>query len=448
VEQAISQPPEKKTAIATNRSALMHTMSLRSSRVTRATTTQSFSGTVFGAPFTRRTWSELAYAVTDPLAAAAGFTCVAALCAVGPAVVAVAAGPGPAGLAGVRPLADAERARARALLHVRLPRLPPPPEPSPGRFGRVRRVVADAAAWRVVAYLLLRPPYAAVVFAVAAAFWGGVLACLLSPLWLAYTGHNTTLSATAGSFAAGVALLFAAPWAVRGAVTVSRMLLRLTLDPAGDRHRIQHLEMARGQAIEDSAALLRQIERDLHDGAQASLVALTMRLSVAREQLASATGPGADAAREVLDAVYRDATRAMAELRDLARDIRPPALDSGLGAAIESLTAHSPVPVDLRVNIAERPSPGIETMTYLCAAELYANVCQHSRARYACIDVAQRDQCLLIQVTDDGVGGASAEPGRGLAHLADRIRSVDGTLSVHSPPGGPTLVTAMLPFRL
>jgi signal transduction histidine kinase len=432
----------------------MHTMSLRSSRVTPAATTQSFSGTIFGAPFACRTWSELVYAVTDPLAAAVGFACVAAVCVLAPAFTAVAAGPDAAGLVGVRPLANAERARARALLDVRLPRLAPPPEPSSGRFGRfgrfgrLRPVVADTPAWRMVAFLVLRPPYAAVVFTVAAAFWGGALACLLSPLWLAYTGHDTTLPATAGSFAAGVALLFTAPWAVRGALTVSRRLLRLSLDPAGDRQRIQHLEMARGQAIEESAALLRRIERDLHDGAQASLVALTMRLSVAREQLASATGPGADAAREVLEAVYRDATRAMAELRDLARGIRPPALDSGLGAAIESLTAHSPVPVDLRVSIAERPSPGIETIAYLCAAELFANVCQHSRARYACIDVAQRDQCLLIQVTGDGVGGASATPGRGLAHLANRIRSVDGTLSVHSPPGGPTLVTAMLPFRV
>ncbi len=156
--------------------------------------------------------------------------------------------------------------------------------------------------------------------------------------------------------------------------------------------------------IEHSAEVLRRIERDLQEGAQASLVAMTMRLSVAREQLASATGPGAEAARELLEAVHRDATQAMADLRDLARDIRPPALDNGLGAAIESLTAHSPVPLDLRVSIAERPSPGIETIAYSCAAELFENICQHSRASYACLEVAQRDQCLFLQVTDDGSG--------------------------------------------
>jgi signal transduction histidine kinase len=426
----------------------MHTISLRSSRTTPTMSTQSFSSVLFGAPFTRRTWAELAYAVTDPLAAAAGLACVAAICVLGPAFAAVAGTPATTALACIRPLAAAERARARALLHVRLPRLPPPPPPSGGSFSWVRPVVADGAGWRAVAYLLLRPPYAVVVLVVALAFWGGALACLVSPLWLAYTDHPATVGGTAGFFAAGVVLLFAAPWPVRGAVTVSKLLLRVTLDPAADRQRIRQLELARGQVIEHSAALLRRIERDLHEGVQASLVAMTMRLSVAREQLASATGPGAEEARELLDAVYRDAAQTMAELRDLARDIRPPALDNGLAAAIESLTAHSPVPVDLRVSLFERPSPGIETIAYSCAAELFENICQHSRASYACVDVAQRDHCLLLQVSDDGAGGACARPGSSLAGLAERVRSVDGTLSVHSPPGGPTLVTAVLPFRL
>ena len=93
-------------------------------------------------------------------------------------------------------------------------------------------------------------------------------------------------------------------------------------------------------------------------------------------------------------------------------------------------------------------SPGIETIAYSCAAELFENICQHSRASYACVDVAQRDRCLLLQVSDDGAGGACAKPGSGLADLAERVRSVDGTLSMHSPPGGGTLVTVMLPFRV
>jgi signal transduction histidine kinase len=243
-------------------------------------------------------------------------------------------------------------------------------------------------------------------------------------------------------------LFFTAPWAVHGAVAVSKTLLMLTLGQAADQQRLRQLELARGQAIESSAAMLRRIERDLHDGAQARIMAVTMRLSVMREQLASASGPGADATRELLDAVHRDAALAMAELRDLAHGIRPPALDGGLDAAIKSLTAHSPVPIDLRVSITQQPSPGIETIAYFCATELLANVCKHSRAGYACIEIAQQDQALLLQVSDNGVGGASAGAGGGLAALTDRVRSVDGTLSVHSPTGGPTLVTAVLPFRV
>jgi signal transduction histidine kinase len=167
-----------------------------------------------------------------------------------------------------------------------------------------------------------------------------------------------------------------------------------------------------------------------------------------REQLVSAGGLGADATRELLHAVHRDATLAMVELRNVARDIRPPALDGGLGAAIDSLAAHSPVPIDLRVSITQRPSPGIEAIAYFCTAELLANTRKHSHADYACIEIAQQDQALLLQVTDDGVGGARAEAGSGLTTLADRVRSVDGTLSVHSPPGGPTRVTAELPLQV
>jgi signal transduction histidine kinase len=102
----------------------------------------------------------------------------------------------------------------------------------------------------------------------------------------------------------------------------------------------------------------------------------------------------------------------------------------------------------VRVSITQRPSPGIETIAYFCTAELLANICKHSRASCARIEIAQQDQTLLLRVTDDGVGGARAEAGSGLAALTDWVRSVDGTLSMHSPPGGPTLVTAGLPFQV
>ena len=438
----------------------MHMMSLQNSRTFTAVLAHSFPRPMVAALVTRRTWAELAYTVTDPLAAVVGFAFVTAACSLGaPFAVAAAGIPVTAGLACTRRLAAAERLRARTLLSLHLPRLPSPPDRESGYFGWVRPALADAAGWRAVAYLILHLPCSLLVFSVAVASWGGAFGCLASPVWLALTGNPLPMPGMIVLLAVGTILLVTAPWAVHGAVTVSKLLLTLTLDrrhtldrPALDQpadwQRLRQLELARGHAIENSAETLRRIERDLHDGAQARLVAMTMRLSVMREQLASARGPGADATRELLHAVHRDATLAMVEMRNVVRDIRPPALDGGLGAAIDSLAAHSPVPVELRVSITERPSPGIETIAYCCTAELLANICKHSHADYACIEIAQQDQVLLLQVTDDGVGGARAEAEGGLATLADRVRSVDGTLSVHSPPGGPTRVTAVLPLRV
>ncbi len=438
-----------KAVTVTYRSALMHAIMLRSNRTLAAGPKKGFSRSILRAPVSPRARAELAYVLSDPLAAAVGFGLVTAICALAPVFLVAGAGlPLTAGLALVRPLATAERVRASALLGLRLPPMPAPRTRERGYFGWVRPAVADAAGWRAVAFLVLHLPYAIAAFIVAVVFWGGAVGGLISPLWLALDGGPAFSASTVSLFVTGAILFFAAPWAVRAAVTGSRLLLRLTLDPDAGRRRVRDLELARGDAIENLAALLRQIERDLHDGAQARLVTMTMRLSVVREQLASAKGPGADATRELLKTIHQDATQAMADLRDLARGIRPPALDGGLEAAIDSLVAHSPMPIDLRVSITERPSPGIETIAYFCAAELLANICTHSHAQYACIEVVQHGGYLLLQVTDDGVGGAQAKADGGLADLAARVRSVDGTLSLHSPPGGPTLVTAMLPIRV
>jgi signal transduction histidine kinase len=432
----------------------MHMMSLQNSRTFTATLANGFPRSMVAALVSRRTWAELAYTVTDPLAAVVGFAFIAAVGSLGaPFAIAAAGIPVTAGLAGTRRLAAAERLRARMLLGLRLPRLPSPPDRKSGYFGWVRPALADAAGWRAVAYLILHLPCSLLAFSVAAASWGSAFGCLASPLWLMLTGNPLPMPRMILLLAVGTILLLTAPWAVHGAVTVSKLLLTLTLDPPtadqpADWRRLRQLELARGHAIENSAEMLRRIERDLHDGAQARLVAMTMRLSVMREQLASARGPGADTTRELLHAVHRDATLAMVELRNVVRNIRPPALDGGLGAAIDSLAAHSPVPIELRVSMTQRPSPGIETIAYFCTAELLANICTHSHADYARIEIAQQDQVLRLQVTDNGVGGARAEAASGLTTLADRVRSVDGTLSVHSPPGGPTQVTAELPLQL
>jgi signal transduction histidine kinase len=221
--------------------------------------------------------------------------------------------------------------------------------------------------------------------------------------------------------------------------------------------RIRELEQSRARVVDDSVARLRRIERDLHDGAQAQMVAVAMKLGLAREKLggtiAGITVAGtaqADLERvlELVDAAHRGAKEAITELRDLARGIHPPVLDHGLGAALTSLAARSDVPVELVVDLPERPSAAIETIAYFCAAELLTNVAKHSGARHATLAAVHVPGLLRVRVSDDGAGGARLEQRGGLAGLADRVRTVDGRLQVSSPPGGPTLLTVELPSHV
>ena len=216
-------------------------------------------------------------------------------------------------------------------------------------------------------------------------------------------------------------------------------------------HRVRELEQSRARVVDDSAARLRRIERDLHDGAQAQMVAVAMKLGLAREKLGGAiagTAP-ADLARvlELVEAAHRGAKEAITELRDLARGIHPPVLDHGLGTALATLASRSDVPVELAIDLPERPPAAIETIAYFCAAELLANVAKHSGARQATLEVVQVPGLLRVRVSDNGGGGARLEADGGLAGLAGRARTVDGKLQISSPPGGPTVVTVELPSR-
>jgi signal transduction histidine kinase len=215
--------------------------------------------------------------------------------------------------------------------------------------------------------------------------------------------------------------------------------------------RVRELEQSRARVLDDSAARLRRIERDLHDGAQAQMVAVAMKLGLAREKLADAVaGSGrADLERalDLVDAAHRGAKEAVAELRDLARGIYPPVLDDGLGTALATLAARGDVPVELVIDLPERPSAVIETIAYFCAAELLTNVTKHSGARHATLEVTHAPGLVRVRVSDDGSGGARIEARGGLAGLAERVRTVDGTLQVSSPPHGPTVVTVELPSR-
>ena len=255
----------------------------------------------------------------------------------------------------------------------------------------------------------------------------------------------------------GVALLASVPWAgplawlgvlpLAGAALIFWTVYRLQQDSV---RRVQELEQTRTRVVDDSAARLRQIERDLHDGAQAQMVAVTMKLGLAMKKLGGITdGTGQtdlDRALELVVAAHRGAKEAIAELRDLCHGIHPPVLDQGLGIALTTLAARSDLPVDLAIDLPERPSAAIETIAYFCASELLTNVTKHSGARHATLEAVQLPGLQLrVRVSDDGCGGAQAGARGGLAGLAERIRTVDGTLRLSSPPGGPSVVTVELP---
>jgi signal transduction histidine kinase len=210
--------------------------------------------------------------------------------------------------------------------------------------------------------------------------------------------------------------------------------------------RVSELERTRALAVEDSAAALRRVERDLHDGAQMRLAALAMNLGLAREKLDDGDDP---TVRELIDAAHRNAVDALADLRDLARGIHPPVLDNGLASALATLAASSAVPASVTSGIAQRPAPAIETIAYFCAAELIANATKHSYADQIKIKIyTERTRLLRLEVTDDGIGGADATRGSGLSGLAQRVSTVDGRIDVDSPAGGPTTVAVELPLTI
>ena len=215
---------------------------------------------------------------------------------------------------------------------------------------------------------------------------------------------------------------------------------------AAAAERERELTQRRARVVEEAEARLRGIERDLHDGAQVRLTALAMTLGEIKENLEHAADPEHTIA--LAAAAHRNAKETLAELRDLAKGIHPAVLDRGLPTALAVLVEASAVPVRLTADLDGRPSPAIETIAYFCAAELLANVAKHSGASGADISVSDDGSGrLVMRVSDDGAGQARLKPGGGLAGLLDRVQTVDGRLSVHSPAGGPTTITVDLPVR-
>jgi signal transduction histidine kinase len=312
--------------------------------------------------------------------------------------------------------------------------------------------VLDSVAWRTRGYFALKVPLAAVGVAVIAACWLGGLFCLTFPAWrtlgLGAAFGDAAITTLPGSFILlplGAVLVLAGPWATHGLTETDRWLMHALLGPGFSAARIQTLEQSRARVVDDSAARLRTIERDLHDGTQAQLVALAMKLGLAREKLQETTGVDLARLTQLVEDTHHGVLEAIADLRTMARGIHPPVLDNGLADALVTLANRSAVPVELITDIPERPSAAIETIAYFSAAELLTNAARHSGARRATLEAVHVPGLLRIRVTDDGVGGARPVPNGGLRGLAERVRTVDGRIEVRSPQGGPTTVTVELP---
>ncbi|WKX69582.1 sensor histidine kinase [Streptomyces sp. XD-27] len=251
--------------------------------------------------------------------------------------------------------------------------------------------------------------------------------------------HSPVVAGGLGIVGLAALALFAYPLT---AVAAGRAaLVRLLLSPGGQELRIGELVSSRARLVDAFEAERRRIERDLHDGAQQRLVALSMTLGLARLD-----APPGSALAAQLAAAHREADEALSGLRELINGIHPQVLtDRGLPDACADAADRSPVPVEVRFDLPGRMPPAVESAGYFAVSEALANIAKHSGAGAARIEGHYADGLLTIDVSDDGGGGADPADGTGLTGLADRVSVVDGTLTVSSPPGGPTLLRVEIP---
>jgi signal transduction histidine kinase len=339
-----------------------------------------------------------------------------------------------------------QRSRLHATLGLEFPAALRPASLGPWPLGPLR----SPATWRQLGYHVI---------SLFTGLVGGalVLACWLLPvigigLLLAAdqgTGYDAGLSALA------VAVVLAAPWLARGVSRADEAAARALLGPSRREElaeRVETLARSRADIVKATDAERRRIERDLHDGAQQRLVSLAMNLGIARAGLTDAP----EEARKAIADAHDEAVLALSELREFIRGLHPAVLnDRGLNAALSGLAARAPLPVRVQVDLPRPAGPSVEAIAYFIVSESLANIAKHARATRAEIAVTRQGNRLRITVTDDGVGGAAIPPpgdgpagawsGTGLRGLVQRATAVDGTLSIDSPPGGPTVITAELP---
>ncbi|MFE0462836.1 sensor histidine kinase [Kitasatospora sp. NPDC058965] len=353
------------------------------------------------------------------------------------------------------PLTVAQRSRFRALGNLTIPRPGPLTPPGTALPARLLAVAGNEATWRQVGYHFLVGPLLACLALVGllACGVGAVLASVFAWCWLLPWG---ALAHAAGRWwgvdlvctAVGAVLLLVGPWVTVRAGRIDRRAARALLGPNRAREleqRVEDLASSRADVVDAADAERRRIERDLHDGAQQRLVSLAMNLGLARKTLKDVPP---EAMQVIVDA-HEEAQAAIAELRDLVRGLHPVVLeDRGLDAALSGIAARAPLPVRLRVSLPRRLSPTVEAVAYFVVSEALANVAKHARASRIDLTVRQQGDRLLLDVTDDGIGGADPGRGTGLVGLRQRVASVDGALVITSPLGGPTTITVELPCEL
>jgi signal transduction histidine kinase len=259
----------------------------------------------------------------------------------------------------------------------------------------------------------------------------------------AFPGHEPSMLVLLGA-----ACIAAGLWTGPPLLRAYGLLARSMLGPAGQAElalRVAHLAQTRADTIDTGAAEMRRIERDLHDGAQARLVAMGMSLDAADQMLESEPA----AARALLAEARESSAKALAELRALVRGIHPPVLaDRGLAEAVRALALDLPLRVHFASELPGRPPAPIESAAYFAISELLANVSKHAQTRQAWVDLRHAGGMLRIGVSDDGAGGADQRRGTGLAGIERRLAAFDGVLALSSPPGGPTVVNMEIPCVL
>ncbi len=352
-----------------------------------------------------------------------------------------------------------QRYRLRTTAGIDIPPRPGLPDrwTGPGLVAMVRA----RSTWQQAGYHLLVGPALAAATALAFLLWLGGASYTILYTW-AWTRPDGTLlrggqsagvahvpvlqwiPLDAALTAGGIVALVAAPWFSAAVGSLDARAARALLGPSREEElqlRVEQLTQTRAGAVDAADAERRRLERDLHDGTQQRLVSLAIRLGMAR-----AERPGGEQAQLVIAEAHEEAKAALAELRNLIRGLHPPVLeDRGLDAALSGVAARMPIPVKVTVDVSRRPAATIEAVAYFVVSEGLTNISKHAQATQAEVFVHRAEDRLHIIVTDDGVGGADPARGTGLAGLAKRAASVDGSFEIASPAGGPTLLTVDLP---